>query len=82
MENCLPAAFQYWAIPEIRKSLDKKISLLVYGGNQVVVRLIGHISVCEHFSEDFSKEKLVDSSFEKLYAMTKDKQNIFLIQEF
>ena len=28
----------------------------------VVVRLIGHISVIEHFSEDFSKEKLVDSS--------------------
>ena len=48
----------------------------------VVVRPIGHISVIEHFSEDFSKEKLVDSSFEKLVAMTKDKQNIFLIQEF
>ena len=24
MANCLPAAFQFWAIPEIRKSLDKK----------------------------------------------------------
>ena len=22
----------------------------------VIVRLIGHISVCEHFSEDFTKE--------------------------
>jgi hypothetical protein len=101
MENCLPAAFQFWTIPEIRKSLDKNISVLVYGGNflketdnseptnkgfvtmlLVIVRLIGHFSVCKHFSEDFSKEKLVDSSFEKLYAMTKDKQNIFLIQEF
>jgi hypothetical protein len=75
MENCLPATFQFWAIPKIRKSLDEKISLLVYGGNflketnnsgpinqgflamlLVVVRLIGHISVCKHFSEDFQKK--------------------------
>ena len=40
-----------------------------------------HFSVCEHFSEDFSKEQLIDSGFEKLVAMTNDKQNIFLIQE-
>ena len=33
MENCLPATFQFWAIPEICKSLDEKISLLVYGGD-------------------------------------------------
>ena len=48
----------------------------------VIVRLIDHFLVCERFSEDFSKEMLLDSSFEKLVAMTKDKQNIFLIQEF
>jgi len=73
MENCFSATFQFWAIPEIRKSLDKKIILLVYGENFLketdtreptnkgfvtmlldVVRLIGHISVIEHFSEDFS----------------------------
>ena len=33
IENCLPVAFQFWAIPEVCKSLDKKISLLVYIGN-------------------------------------------------
>ena len=32
-ENCLPAAFQFWAIPEIRKLLYEKISLLVFGGS-------------------------------------------------
>jgi len=31
--NCLPAAFQFWAIPEIRKLLDEKNSLLVFGGS-------------------------------------------------
>ena len=31
--NCLPAAFQFWATPKIRKSLDEKISVLVFGGN-------------------------------------------------
>ena len=48
----------------------------------VIVLLMDHFSVCKHFSEDFSKEQLIDSGFEKLVAMTKDKQNIFLIQEF
>ena len=33
MESCLPATFLFWAIPEIRKSLDKKISLFVFGEN-------------------------------------------------
>ena len=33
MENCLPSAFQFWAIPEIQKILEEKIMLLVYGGN-------------------------------------------------
>ena len=31
-ENCLPAAFQFWAIPKVKKQLDKKIKLLVFGG--------------------------------------------------
>ena len=25
MENCLPSAFQFWAIPKVRKILDKKL---------------------------------------------------------
>ena len=33
MKNCLPSAFQFWAIPEIRKIIDEKILSLVYGGN-------------------------------------------------
>ena len=99
--NCLPAAFQFWAVPKIRKSLDKIISLLVFGGNilketenseptnkgfvsmlLVVVRLMDHFLVCEHYSEDFSKDQLIESGFEKLTAMTKDELNTFLIQEF
>ena len=31
-ENCLPAAFQFWAIPKVKKLLDEKINLLVFGG--------------------------------------------------
>ena len=31
-ENCLPAAFQFWALPKVKKLLDKKINLLVFGG--------------------------------------------------
>ena len=99
--NCLPAAFQFWATPKIRKSLDEKISVLVFGGNLlkktesneptdkgfvamllVIVRLLDHFLVCQHFSEDFSKDQLIDSGFEKLNAMPKDKVNTFLIQEF
>ena len=33
VENCIPAAFQFWAIPEFRKLLDEKISSLVFGGS-------------------------------------------------
>ena len=99
--NCLPAAFQFWATPKIRKSLDGKINVLVFGGNLlkktesneptdkgfvamllVIVRLLDHFLVCQHFSEDFSKDQLIDSGFEKLNAMPKDKVNTFLIQEF
>ena len=99
--NCLPAAFQFWATPKIRKSLDKKINVLVFGGNLlkktesneptdkgfvamllVIVRLLDHFLVCQHFSEDFSKDQLIDSGFEKLSAMPQDKLNAFLIQEF
>jgi hypothetical protein len=99
--NCLPAAFQFWAVPKICKSLDKIISLLVFGGNilketenseptnkrfvsmlLVVVRLMDHFLVSEHYSEDFSKDQLIESGFEKLTAMTKDELNTFLIQEF
>ena len=85
--NCLPAAFQFWATPKIRKSLDEKISVLVFGGNLlketegneptdkgfvamllVIVRLLDHFLVCQHFSEDFSKDQLIESGFEKLIA--------------
>ena len=48
----------------------------------VIVRLLDHFLVCQHFSEDFSKDQLIDSGFEKLNAMPKDKVNTFLIQEF
>ena len=33
VEICLPAAFQFWAIPEFRNFLDEKISSLVFGGS-------------------------------------------------
>ena len=33
VENWLPAAFQFWAIPEIWKLLDEKISLFFFGGS-------------------------------------------------
>ena len=32
-DNCLPAAFQFWAIPKVKKLLNEKIKLLVFGGN-------------------------------------------------
>ena len=47
-----------------------------------MVNHLCHISMFQHFGQDFSKENLVDSNFEKFRAMTKDQQNIFLIQEF
>ena len=31
VENCLPAAFQFWTIPEIQKLLDKN-QIRVFGG--------------------------------------------------
>ena len=31
-ENCLPAAFQFWAIPKVKKLLNDKINRLVLGG--------------------------------------------------
>ena len=31
VEICLPAAFQFWAIPKIKKLWDKKIDVLVFG---------------------------------------------------
>ena len=31
-ENCLPAAFRFWAIAKVKKLLDDKINLLVLGG--------------------------------------------------
>ena len=31
-ENCLPAAFQFWAKPQVKKLLDKQINLLLFGG--------------------------------------------------
>ena len=46
------------------------------------VKLLSRISVFNHFRQDFSKDDLVDSNLEKLHSMTKNQQNIFLIQEF
>ena len=46
------------------------------------VKLLCHISIFNLFRQDFSQEDLVDSNLEKLHSMTKDQQNIFLIQEF
>ena len=40
----------------------------------VIVRLIGDINVCQHVSDDFSQDNVLDSQFEKLNAMTEDKQ--------
>ena len=31
-ENCLPTAFQFWVIPKVKKLLNEKIKLLVFGG--------------------------------------------------
>ena len=31
-DNCLSAAFQFWTIPKVKKLLDEKIHLLVFGG--------------------------------------------------
>ena len=33
-ENCLPAAFQFWAKPQVKKLLDKQINLLIFGGKR------------------------------------------------
>ena len=31
-ENCLPAAFQFWANPQVKKLFDNQINLLIFGG--------------------------------------------------
>jgi len=31
-DNCLSAAFQFWNIPKVKKLLDEKINILVFGG--------------------------------------------------
>ena len=33
IDSCLPALFQFWDIPKVRKLLDEKINLLLFGGN-------------------------------------------------
>ena len=38
--------------------------------------------VFEHFGQDFLKENLIDHSWEKFCSLTKEQQNLFLIQEF
>ena len=40
-----------------------------------------HILQCEHYNEAFSKESFIDTSLEKLKAIDKNEQNIFLMQE-
>ena len=74
MENSLPATFQFWDIPEIRKCLDENICH--------IFDLFVTFFVMGHFSKKNSKENFVDSEFGKLCGMTRDKQNIFLIKEF
>ena len=63
MENCLPSAFQFWAIPEIRRILDEKMMLLVYGGQLLeetnnepteqgfISILLVIVRLIEHFNE-------------------------------
>ena len=31
-DNCFSAAFQFWALPKVKKLLNEKIKLLVFGG--------------------------------------------------
>jgi len=47
-----------------------------------VVKLIRHIPFMIHFSQDNSKEDLVDHNFEKLCKMPHNQRNNFLIEEF
>ena len=47
-----------------------------------VVKLIRHIPFMIHFSQDYSKEDLVDHNFEKLCKMPHNQCNNFLIEEF
>ena len=63
MENYLPSAFQFWAIPEIREILDEKMMLLVYGGQLLeetnnepteqgfISILLVIVRLIEHFNE-------------------------------
>jgi len=99
-ENCLPAAFQFWAIPKVKKLLDEKIKLLVFGGkwslntgiedtyNQGILpmllsamKLQDHILQCEHYNETVTKDSFIDTTLEKIKAMDKNEQNIFLMKE-
>ena len=47
-----------------------------------VVKLIRDIPLMCHFSQDYSKEDLVDHSMEKLCKMPQTQRNNFLIEEF
>jgi len=47
-----------------------------------VVKLIRHFPFMIHFSQDDSKEDLVDHNFEKLCKMPHNQRNNFLIEEF
>ena len=47
-----------------------------------VVKLIRHIPFMIHFSQDYSKEDLVDHNFEELCKIPHSQRNNFLIEEF
>ena len=47
-----------------------------------VDELIRHIPLMCHFSQDYSKEALVDHNLEKLCKMPQVQRNNFLIEEF
>ena len=74
---CLPAAFQFWALPKVLKLLDKKVNVLVFGGETInkdpynqgmlsmlltTVKIQNHFLVCEQFEQTFSKGSFVDTS--------------------
>ena len=45
------------------------------------MKLQDHILQYEHYNETFSKESFIDTTLEKIKAMEKNEQNIFLMQE-
>ena len=47
-----------------------------------LVKLIRHIPFMCHFSQDYSKEDLVDHNLEKVCKMPQTQRNQFLIEEF